>query len=94
MEQALSLGLDHPVEIITPFLTWEKEKVIRRGIELEVPLNLTLSCMNPEIGAGRTGGNETLPMHCGLCSKCRERRDAFRAAGVPDPTTYKHDSPR
>jgi 7-cyano-7-deazaguanine synthase len=100
MEQALSLGLDHPIEIVTPFLTWEKEEVIRRGIELGVPLDLTLSCMNPEIGAGRpggtggTGGNEELPMHCGLCSKCRERRDAFRAAGVPDPTTYRHESPR
>ncbi len=100
MEQALSLGLDHPIEIVTPFLTWEKEEVIRRGIELGVPLDLTLSCMNPEIGAGGagrtggTGGNEELPMHCGLCSKCRERRDAFRAAGVPDPTTYKHESPR
>jgi 7-cyano-7-deazaguanine synthase len=103
MAQALSLGLDHPIEIVTPFLTWEKEGVIRRGVELGVPLNLTLSCMNPVIGAGGAGGagkagssdgNEELPMHCGLCSKCRERRDAFRAAGVPDLTTYRHESPR
>jgi 7-cyano-7-deazaguanine synthase len=106
MEQALSLGLDHPIEIVTPFLTWEKEEVIRRGVELGVPLELTLSCMNPEFGArgaGRAGEagkergrgrDEGLPMHCGLCSKCRERRDAFEAAGVTDPTTYKHQSPR
>ncbi len=26
--------------------------------------------------------------HCGLCSKCRERQDAFRAAGVADTTVY------
>jgi 7-cyano-7-deazaguanine synthase in queuosine biosynthesis len=26
--------------------------------------------------------------HCGLCSKCRERRDAFLETGVADPTPY------
>ena len=26
--------------------------------------------------------------HCGRCSKCRERRDAFIEAGVDDPTSY------
>ena len=40
---------------------------------------LTLSCMQPKNG-----------MHCGRCSKCRERRDAFREAGVGDPTAYRH----
>jgi 7-cyano-7-deazaguanine synthase in queuosine biosynthesis len=32
--------------------------------------------------------------HCGLCSKCRERRDAFIRAGVDDPTRYANRSPR
>jgi 7-cyano-7-deazaguanine synthase len=53
------------------------------GVELGVPLEMTLSCMNP---VGTT--------HCGLCSKCRERRDAFREAGVNDATTYANVSPR
>jgi 7-cyano-7-deazaguanine synthase len=81
MAKALSLGLDHEIEIATPFLSWEKKKVIRRGVELGVPLELTLSCMNPL-------PYDPLPRHCGVCSKCRERRDAFVAAGVPDPSTY------
>jgi 7-cyano-7-deazaguanine synthase len=87
MQQALSLGLDHAIEIAAPFLSMEKEAVIERGVELGVPFELTLSCMNPVITAG-------LPQHCGLCSKCRERRDAFTAAGVSDPSAYANRSPR
>jgi 7-cyano-7-deazaguanine synthase len=86
MQQALSLGLDHAIEIATPFITWDKSAVVRRGVELGVPLELTLSCMNPADGV--------LPTHCGVCSKCRERRDAFAEAGVKDPTTYAGASPR
>lgn len=84
MSMSLSLGLDHAIEIVAPFLTWDKEDVIRCGVELGVPLDLTLSCMNPAPG----------PMHCGLCSKCRERRDAFAGAGVVDPSAYANQSPR
>jgi 7-cyano-7-deazaguanine synthase len=77
MAHALSLGLAHPIEIKTPFVTMEKSDVIRLGVELGVPLELTLSCMNPRSG-----------LHCGQCSKCRERRDAFNEAGVTDRTAY------
>ena len=75
--RALSLGLNHPIEIATPFSSLHKGDVITLGVELGVPLELTLSCMNPQ------GGK-----HCGLCSKCRERRDAFHEAGVVDRTQY------
>lgn len=92
MAAALSLGLDHRIEIATPFLDWEKEQVIRRGVELGVPLEFTLSCMNPSAGA--SGASGALPMHCGRCSKCRERRDAFADAGVADPSIYANPSPR
>jgi 7-cyano-7-deazaguanine synthase len=51
--------------------------VIRVGVALGVPLEHTLSCMRP---AG--------DRHCGLCSKCRERQDAFRESGVTDQTEY------
>jgi len=84
MSTSLSLGLDHKIEIATPFLEWKKDDVIKRGVELHVPLELTLSCMNPSPG----------PRHCGLCSKCRERRDAFAAAGVSDSSVYANRSPR
>jgi 7-cyano-7-deazaguanine synthase len=78
MAQALSLGLASNIRIETPFATIEKHDVIALGITLGVPLGLTLSCMQP------AGG-----LHCGECSKCRERRDAFIAAAVDDPTDYR-----
>ena len=77
MARALSLGLDHPISIETPYRTWHKEDVIRRGHEIGAPLDLTMSCMNP-VGH----------LHCGACSKCRERHDAFLHAIGSDPTRY------
>jgi len=78
MSKALSLGLGLPIAVETPLATMHKADVIRRGVELGVPLELTMSCMEPRGG-----------LHCGRCSKCRERRDAFAEAGVTDPTTYR-----
>ena len=77
MGAALSLGLAAPIAIEAPFAALEKSDVIRRGVDLGVPFELTLSCMQPRDG-----------LHCGRCSKCRERRDAFHDAGVADPTPY------
>jgi 7-cyano-7-deazaguanine synthase len=77
MALSLSLGLAHNLSIATPFATLHKADVIALGVRLGVPLELTLSCMSPQDG-----------LHCGRCSKCRERRDAFVEANVPDPTPY------
>lgn len=77
MARALSLGLAHAIEVATPLGEMHKSEVVQLGVELGVPLGLTMSCMNPREG-----------LHCGQCSKCRERRDAFAGAGVADPTRY------
>lgn len=67
MSRALSLGLGSPIALAAPLAGLHKEDVIRLGLELGVPLELTLSCMNPADG----------DRPCGRCSKCRERDDAF-----------------
>ncbi len=74
---ALTLGLDTTIEIDAPFAHLHKHEVIRRGLKLGVPFERTLSCMQPVDG-----------LHCGRCSKCRERRDAFLEAAIDDPTAY------
>jgi len=77
MARALSLGLAYDIVVDAPFVNKDKSEVVRLGVALGVPLELTLSCMNPQQG-----------QHCGECSKCRERRDAFHDAGVADSTIY------
>jgi len=77
MAHALSLGLAQSIRIDAPFAAKHKAEVIAMGLELGVPLELTLSCMNPKGG-----------LHCGMCSKCRKRRDAFNEAGAADRTRY------
>ena len=78
---ALSLGLAHAIQIAAPYAQLGKAEVIRRGQQAGVPFELTLSCMNPALERG-------IPRHCGLCSKCRERHNAFLEAQVNDPTGY------
>jgi 7-cyano-7-deazaguanine synthase len=77
MARALSIGLAAPIAVEAPFATLHKADVVALGRSLGVPLELTLSCMQPRNG-----------VPCGRCSKCRERRDGFREAGGEDPTNY------
>jgi 7-cyano-7-deazaguanine synthase len=92
MASALSLGLAHALTIDAPYASISKADVIRKGVALHLPLELTLSCMNPVVrsadASDSESGTSTLPRHCGLCSKCRERHDAFVEADRTDPTDY------
>ncbi len=75
----LSRALQRPIRLITPLRRFQKAEVLQmaRG----VPLQLTFSCLRP---AGYRP--------CGRCNKCAERAQAFRAAGLPDPTKYVRSS--
>lgn len=91
MAEALSLGLAHRLRIDAPFADARKADLVRRGTTMGVPLALTLSCMQPresrELAEPRKVRQPGF-VHCGMCSKCRERHDAFVEAGIADPTDY------
>jgi len=65
------------VEISLPFAGLKKTEVMRKGMVL--PLEHTFSCIMP---------NDDACLHCGICNKCGERREAFKSAGMIDPTRY------
>lgn len=65
------------IELFAPFVRRTKEDVVRIGAELGVPWTDTWSCYQGGI------------RHCGRCLACTERREAFAAAGVADPTDYE-----
>lgn len=67
----------HEVVLLAPFLGKTKADIVDEGAHLFVPFASTWSCYN---------GRE---LHCGKCGTCTERREAFKLAGVPDPTTYE-----
>lgn len=71
------------VALLAPYVRngLDKGGIVREGSALGVPYNLTWTCYK-----GRT-------LHCGTCGSCRERIDAFKAAGVPDPTAYEKGVP-
>lgn len=71
-----SAALAAPLAIVAPYRGLHKAEVVRRGHDL--PLELTMSCAAPTPEG----------LHCGACSKCRERVEAFVAAGVADRTPY------
>jgi 7-cyano-7-deazaguanine synthase len=71
-----SEALRAPIEIVLPFRGLTKADVVRRGAAL--PLDLTLSCARPS----------TSGLHCGTCTKCRERKEAFAAVDIADRTPY------
>lgn len=64
----------------TPFAQTPKAQIVEKGHDLRVPLDRTWTCFY--------GGTE----HCGKCPGCDERRKAFAAANMQDPTAYASES--
>ena len=64
------------IQLLAPFVHVDKAEIVRQGQNIGVPFARTWSCYQ--------GGD----VHCGRCSTCVERREAFDLAGVQDPTEY------
>src|SRR5437588_239829 len=75
--QVVKLGTkEGRIEIVTPLIHMRKTEIIRLGLELGAPLDLTWSCYSREDRA------------CGVCDSCVLRLRAFQEAGVADPIPY------
>ena len=73
MNKAVWEGSGKQVKIEAPFVGMSKSQVVKIGLELGVPYELTWSCYE--------GGE----VPCGVCGTCRDRIAAFEANGVKDP---------
>ena len=65
------------IEIVTPVIRLKKSEIVRRGVELGAPLQLTWSCYQGE------------ELACGACDSCLLRLRAFAEAGFRDPIAYR-----
>jgi 7-cyano-7-deazaguanine synthase len=71
---ALKRGVEgRPLDFRTPLIDMTKADIVRLGVELGAPLELTWSCYR--------GG----PEPCAACDACHLRAKGFAEAGVPDP---------
>jgi len=85
---ALFLGTVKGIRMEAPFVRLTKTDIARRAIQLHVPVELTWSCYDPQLDEHPVDDHPTDVIHCGLCGTCVERREAFREAGLTDPTEY------
>src|SRR5271170_1125341 len=67
---------DGRIQIVTPLIGMRKFEIVRLGLELGAPFDLTWSCYTKEDRA------------CGVCDSCVLRLHAFREAGTADPIPY------
>ena len=73
MNQAVYLGSGNQLSIEAPFVSLTKADVVKKGLELGVPYELTWSCYE--------GGEKP----CGKCGTCIDRQKAFEKNGTIDP---------
>jgi len=66
---------DTEIFIETPLIDLNKGEIVRKGIELEVPFQLSWSCYR----------NNTIA--CGNCDSCLLRLKGFQEAGIKDPVS-------
>jgi 7-cyano-7-deazaguanine synthase len=77
-QRAVDVGTkpETQIEIVTPVIYMRKAEIVKQGIQLRAPLELTWSCYQGE------------SLACGRCDSCALRLHAFRDAGVEDPIRY------
>lgn len=77
MNQAINIGTYGKITVARPLINMNKATVVKTGLELGVPYDLTWSCYE--------GGEK----QCGTCGTCIDRKKAFEVNGVEDPVGYE-----
>jgi 7-cyano-7-deazaguanine synthase len=78
MALATKVGVEgKPITIETPLISLTKADIVREGMRMGVPYELTTSCYNGQEAA------------CGECDSCKLRLKGFKEAGHEDPISYK-----
>lgn len=78
MDKAINIGTYGKISVCRPLINMNKSQVVKLGLELKVPYELTWSCYK--------GGNK----QCGTCGTCIDRKRAFEENGVSDPVGYEN----
>lgn len=73
MNRAIFIGSGEQLKIEAPFISMSKEQVVKTGLDLKVPYEMTWSCYEGE------------DQPCGLCGTCLDRIAAFEKNGIRDP---------
>ena len=80
MNKAINIGTYGKILIERPLINMNKAEVVKTGLALNVPYELTWSCYE--------GGEKA----CGTCGTCIDRLNAFHLNGVEDPIEYEDES--
>jgi len=78
LDSLVYLASDRKVEVITPFINTNKTGIVKEGLKLKVPYELTRTCYKDQ------------PHSCKKCSSCFERLEAFNANNTFDPIIYQY----
>ena len=79
INEAIYLGSGKKVSVVGPFVNMHKADIVKLGLRLGVPYELTWSCYEGHDKA------------CGKCGTCIDRIKAFEANGVKDPIEYEEE---
>lgn len=71
---------DCGIKLVTPLQNCAKHEIIRKGLRLRAPYQLSFSCYNGKHGVG-----------CGLCASCVDRLRGFAKCELLDPAPYSWD---
>ena len=77
INEAIYLGSGKKVKVVGPFVNMHKSDIVKIGLDLKVPYELTWSCYEGHDKA------------CGKCGTCIDRKKAFEINGVKDPINYE-----